>query len=422
MTVEYIRPNADISCTLLRSTGDVNYVLVDEAVPSTTDYVYISAGITAAGEDVYGLETVTKLSPRTEVIGYVYLGIYESNPTYPGTFGYQIALYKGTTLLAETALTATRGGWYSVSYTGQLEQAEIDDLRLHVYLECTAGWTFDGKTGINTYYPTAMYCYTAYCTVEPVVTPIEVWPVVIEAMGAVDHATALAEWAASVTAVVAEASAAVSSLASCDATVTDFPTIPNMNGELYPPTVKIEVYSNMPTLKCTGVLSRHIGFGSCAIAIPLLTCAGGITSNNVVSTVYHSIYLGNYFTHHSYPNRVYVISKDNLDNFIYGEAHNDTRISEYGEVMYPMVTDIISTDTVMATVASTVLSKLRMTTILGEISVPPNCSMEIGDVIEIRDLHGNQTGNKYRVAGYSFKYDPTGKVTQFKHTIRLTEV
>jgi hypothetical protein len=165
MATEILRPDGDLTCSLSRSAGSYNYACVDESTLDTGDYVYKTSnanGTPVTASDLYSCGTYTKGSTISKVIGWFYLGSYLSSYGN-GSVSFTLKLYKGSTELASATVTGT--GWQSVTYTGDLTQSEIDDLRLYVYMSVTDGYYWNGKS--YAYYASTGYCYMAYAEVCP---------------------------------------------------------------------------------------------------------------------------------------------------------------------------------------------------------------------------------------------------------------
>jgi hypothetical protein len=170
MAAEILRPDGDVTCSLSRSAGSYNYACVDESTLDTGDYCYKTSnanGTPVTASDLYSCGTYTKGSTISKVIGWFYLGAYLSSQGN-GAVSFTLKLYKGSSELASATVTGT--GWQSVTYTGDLTQSEIDDLRLYVYMSVSDGWVYTGdiKSGYYyVYYASTGYCYMAYAEVCP---------------------------------------------------------------------------------------------------------------------------------------------------------------------------------------------------------------------------------------------------------------
>jgi hypothetical protein len=168
-----LRPDGDVTVSLSCSTGSSHYALIDESTLDTADYVYKSsngAGTPGTGSDLCSVGTFTRPGSINKAVGWFYLSYY-LGAYGNGSTSFTIKIYTGTTELATSTLT-NPSGWYSVTYTGDLTQSEIDDLRVYVYISASDSFTSDGGKG---YYYSAStgYCYMAYIEVIPnqTVTP-----------------------------------------------------------------------------------------------------------------------------------------------------------------------------------------------------------------------------------------------------------
>jgi hypothetical protein len=119
-------------------------------------------------------------------------------------------------------------------------------------------------------------------------------------------------------------------------------------------------------------------------------------------------------------NRVYVIGIDDMGNPIYGESKDNTAIALYGERLRVYPEPFASTKATTESVAENILDSMRLLDKRGMILIPPNCGMEVWDVISIDDVHCNQAGTTYRVSGYKLDYE--AKTGTYTHQILLTGV
>jgi len=160
-----LRPDGDIACSLYCSAGSSHYALIDETTLDTSDYVYAQSsgtGIPFSGSDLCSCGTFTRPATINRIIGSFYLG-FNLGSYGNGLASATIKLYTGTTELVSAAGVS---GWNTITYTGDLTQSEIDDLRVYVYLSATDSYTSDGNKGY--YYGAASaVCYIAYIEVIP---------------------------------------------------------------------------------------------------------------------------------------------------------------------------------------------------------------------------------------------------------------
>lgn len=320
------------------------------------------------------------------------------------------------------------------TFTGLSIDVEVGDY-VQIYGEGSSAWLavkYDASSSwlsaggvdytdgsAHTYTSNAGYILMVYATGYTAHASVTGIKAIAIAVGKV--VTVAAEISASVTGVAAVANAVVV-LPSYGGTATDYPDVPDCAGAFHTPSMRIAVGIVPPAMQCFGELFDDIACGVSAVAAPCMTCACKGNYAAVVHLLYHSIYEGRYFLHPTYVNSVYVLGKDTLDQMVYGQDSDSTNISEYGEVLKVVMSPLVTTAAIATTVAGDILSNTRMEADLGSIIVPPNCGMEIGDVICITDSTVNQTAHNYRVIGHDLVYDPMQKVTQYKHIIRLTEV
>jgi len=160
-----LRPDGDVTCSLYCSAGSSHYALIDESTLDTSDYVYAQsngAGTPFSGSDLCSCGTFTRPATINKIIGSFYLG-FNLGSYGNGLASATIKLYTGSTELASAAGVS---GWNYLTYTGDLTQSEIDDLRVYVYLSATDSYQSDGNKGF--YYAAASaVCYMAYIEVIP---------------------------------------------------------------------------------------------------------------------------------------------------------------------------------------------------------------------------------------------------------------
>ena len=100
-------------------------------------------------------------------------------------------------------------------------------------------------------------------------------------------------------------------------------------------------------------------------------------------TLFHFLIDGSYRTG-SYPiNRVLVMGKDTSDNPVSGADEETTELGLVGERLDFKLYPHVSTAALAVIVADAVLQKARLDTVDGFITLPPNCGVELWDVITI---------------------------------------
>ncbi len=196
---------------------------------------------------------------------------------------------------------------------------------------------------------------------------------------------------------------------------------PDVSGRFNRPSIRLEAAINIPIMECDGVGLVSSGTNT-VDDIPVMAVTGDIIDHQFVKILAHWIYQGRYFDMPLKANRVYVVGSDTDGNLVFGSAINSTDITEHGEILMPITEIAIPTVSDANSVASNVLANARFSVNRGEITVPPNCGMEVGDVIQVTDAVANQSTDNYRVAGFKLVYDPTQTTTVFQHTIKLTSV
>ena len=154
-----LRPDGDITVGLVCSTGTSHYALIDETTLDTADYNYKTSNAadtnSVSGSDLVSVGTFTR--PAVIETVAVKVNITLSPGSNGGTASCTIKLYTGATELASGS-GAT--GWNTVTYTGDLTQSQIDDLRIYVSIIVASGYYYDGK--FYSYYTSTGRCNMAY--------------------------------------------------------------------------------------------------------------------------------------------------------------------------------------------------------------------------------------------------------------------
>jgi hypothetical protein len=142
-----------------------------------------------------------------------------------------------------------------------------------------------------------------------------------------------------------------------------------------------------------------------------------IGSPTILKYVWHVILDGQYATETPGVNRSYIIGRDQYGNPVYGMAVDSTELDLVGECLDFQQELAIPTDSQAASMASAVLSKMRLTKARGVILIPPNCGQELFDVVQISDTGANQSAVSFRVVGIRFEYNP--KQAKYEHRLIL---
>jgi len=129
---------------------------------------------------------------------------------------------------------------------------------------------------------------------------------------------------------------------------------------------------------------------------------GGFT---ILKYVWHVVLDGQYNIESPEINRSYIIGRDQFGNPVYGLAEDSIEMNLVGERLDVQQELAIPTSNEAASMASAVLSKMRLSKAKGFILIPPNCGQELFDVVQISDSVANQLAVKFRVAGIRFEYN-----------------
>lgn len=109
-----------------------------------------------------------------------------------------------------------------------------------------------------------------------------------------------------------------------------------------------------------------------------------------------------------YPiNRVLVIGRDGDGNQVSGADEDAAEIALVGERLDLQYHPTITTAALAAQAADAALAKARLQAKDGFITLPPNCGVELFDVITVYDELCCQEGISFRVVGIRLVYNPT---------------
>lgn len=140
MATEILRPNADVVNAWSKSSGTTSWGALDDAVTDPTDASTSGDGVrifssTAGQESEVAVATFTL---GTDTVSAVRAKVFAGGGAKRGI---DIRLLHGATQLGNTlSLGASAAdAWYTITYTGSLTQAQIDDLRIEFVCVSTAG-------------------------------------------------------------------------------------------------------------------------------------------------------------------------------------------------------------------------------------------------------------------------------------------
>jgi len=190
------------------------------------------------------------------------------------------------------------------------------------------------------------------------------------------------------------------------------------SGKGYAPLVIAASYLEVAAATGTGVGIAILAIGDTIISEPpAATGTGEGRAPRVACIVAHAILRPQYFEEGRLINRVYVVGTDRDGNMVYGEAIDN---SINGEKLQIQTIPALTSYSEAQSVASNILSKTRLFAERGRITIPPNCGIELYDVIEINDTVCNQTTENYRVSGWLTVYRPTSG--EYYQIVGLTSV
>jgi hypothetical protein len=142
-----------------------------------------------------------------------------------------------------------------------------------------------------------------------------------------------------------------------------------------------------------------------------------ISSPTILKYVWHVILDSRYAIKTPDVNRSYIVGRDQYGNPVYGMSMDSTELEMVGERLDFQQELAIPTNSQAASMASAILSKMRLTKANGIILIPPNCGQELFDVVQITDSGANQSTVNFRTVGIMFDYNP--RQSLYKHRLIL---
>jgi hypothetical protein len=206
------------------------------------------------------------------------------------------------------------------------------------------------------------------------------------------------------------------------------PTVSISGILISPQGISVIVSCGTPSLRYPQTISPSSIVQSVAIGTPSAGIFGivnpqGISvivpigSPTILKYVWHVILDGRYATETPGVNRTCVVGRDEYGNPVYGTAVDSMELGLVGERLDFQQEVAIPTDSQAASMASAILSKMRLTKAKGVIIIPPNCGQELFDVVQISDSGANQPAVTFRVVGMRFEYNP--KQARYEHKLIL---
>jgi len=197
---------------------------------------------------------------------------------------------------------------------------------------------------------------------------------------------------------------------------------------IYPPGIAQAADVGVPALRYPQIISPPGIAQPVAVGQPWLGIFGfvkpsGIAQQVVIGSpalykfVWHVILDGQYSTDTPRINRTFIIGKDQYGNPVYGTAVDSGELALVGERLDFQQEIAVPTESLASSMASAILSKMRISKAMGFIEVPPNCGQELFDVVQISDSGANQSAVSFRVVGIRFEYNP--KRAKYEHRLIL---
>ncbi|MBM4447519.1 MAG: hypothetical protein FJ023_09315 [Chloroflexi bacterium] len=194
-------------------------------------------------------------------------------------------------------------------------------------------------------------------------------------------------------------------------------TIPSAEAVGSPSVIKLLQFlvpSTIPSAEVVGIPSIGVFGIIVPVTIPSAETVGGPT---LLKYVWHVILDALYSTETPDINRAFVIGRDVYGMPVYGEAHTTAESALVGQRLDFRQELAIPTTAQAGSMASAVLSKMRLTGKMALILIPPNCGQELFDTVQVTDKQANQSNAQYRVVGLRFEYNP--RQARYHHKLIL---
>lgn len=146
------------------------------------------------------------------------------------------------------------------------------------------------------------------------------------------------------------------------------------------------------------------------------TLYGGLA----LESIFHYLLDGCYRSQPYAANRIMVIGKDSKGSPVIGAEESTAQLALVGERIDFRFTPHLATEALAEQMAAAALAKARLDAREGFITLPPNCGVELWDVITVYDELCSQQARSYRVVGIRLAYHPADQ--QYYQQLSLGEV
>jgi hypothetical protein len=134
-------------------------------------------------------------------------------------------------------------------------------------------------------------------------------------------------------------------------------------------------------------------------------------------TGFHYLFDGSYRTRSLTANRIVVVGQNSTGVPPQGEDEDSAEMALVGERLDMKPNSMATTSALAAQIAAAAMDKARLDGKDGFITLPPNCAVELYDVIRIRDSLCSQEATTFRVLGVRLVYEPSAPRPYYQQII-----
>ncbi len=131
----------------------------------------------------------------------------------------------------------------------------------------------------------------------------------------------------------------------------------------------------------------------------------GVFNTMAPPSRYHYLFEGSYRSSAGIINRIIVIGKNDAGDFITGGDLESEELEATGERLDFRLLPEAGNQLQAESIASAILDRERLNAVAGFITIPPNCGVQLFDVISIEDAMNGNASILFRVREVEFSYN-----------------